>query len=157
MTYKLNEAKMFADISAGLAIIINSETGVYYGMNPFTSSIFENLVNGVSSESIISAVQSMDGAPNDFEARFQELADGLLAKELIVSDPQGTADKKAEIDVNYAKECNFEISWDEFLDAQELLLADPIHEVREEEGWSPEQSALNPDSDDVARRKAKMD
>lgn len=157
MTYKLNEAKMFADISAGLAIVINSETGVYYGMNPFTSSIFENLVNGISSESIISAVKELDGAPEDFESRFDELVSGLLAKELIVSDPEGETGKKAEIDPGYAKECDFSISWDEFLDAQELLLADPIHEVREEEGWSPEQSALNPDSEDVARRKAKMD
>ena len=29
--YQLNESKMFADITDGIAIIINSETGIYYG------------------------------------------------------------------------------------------------------------------------------
>jgi hypothetical protein len=40
--YKLNEDKMFADIADGVAIIINGETGIYYGMNEFGTSIFEN-------------------------------------------------------------------------------------------------------------------
>ena len=33
MNYQLNEAKMFADVTDGIAIIINSMTGIYYGMN----------------------------------------------------------------------------------------------------------------------------
>lgn len=32
-SYNLNEAKMFSDIADGVAIVINSETGIYYGMN----------------------------------------------------------------------------------------------------------------------------
>ena len=31
--YRLNESKMFADITDGIAIIINAATGIYYGMN----------------------------------------------------------------------------------------------------------------------------
>ena len=33
--YVLNDAKMFSDIADGIAIVINSETGIYYGMNGF--------------------------------------------------------------------------------------------------------------------------
>lgn len=153
MTYLLNEAKMFADITGGLAIIINSETGVYYGMNPFTSSIFENMINGAPLEAIIENVKTMDGAPADFADKLNTFANELLAKELIV---EGEGNSEANVDAALAKECEFAISWDEFKDAQELLLADPIHEVREEEGWTPDASSLNTDKDDVTRREAKM-
>ena len=46
MNYVLNEEKMFADVTDGIAIIINSETGIYYGMNGLGTAIYENLVNG---------------------------------------------------------------------------------------------------------------
>lgn len=154
MNYQLNEAKMFADIAEGFAIVINSETGVYYGMNPFTSSIFENLIKGVSTESILNDVLSMEGAPEDFKASLDAFIEGLLAKELII---EGEGGEDSAVDAGLARDCHFEISWDEFKDAQELLLADPIHEVREEDGWTPQVDSLNPDKEDVARREAKMD
>ena len=44
MNYKLNEDKMFADITDGIAIVINSETGTYYGMNSYGSNVYENIV-----------------------------------------------------------------------------------------------------------------
>ena len=37
--YALNESKMFMDIEDGVAIIINSETGIYYGFNAFGTSV----------------------------------------------------------------------------------------------------------------------
>ena len=51
--YKLNEEKMFADVTDGIAIIINSETGIYYGLNALGSAVYENLVNGASVEDIL--------------------------------------------------------------------------------------------------------
>ncbi len=145
---------MFADITDDFAIVINAETGVYYGMNPFTSSIFDNLIKGASIESINADVLSMDGAPSTFTSDLNRYIEELLSKELIVEGDQ--TNYQSSVNQALAKECNFEISWDEFKDAQELLLADPIHEVREDEGWSPEKSSLNNDSEDVARRKSKL-
>lgn len=66
------------------------------------------------------------------------------------------SEKEAEIDKNAGEEDNFILDVKEYNDAQELLLADPIHEVKEDEGWSPEKSSLNEDINDVARREAKM-
>ena len=43
--YKLNESKMFADVTNNVAIIINSETGIYYGINNCGSIIFQNIIN----------------------------------------------------------------------------------------------------------------
>ena len=45
MNYVLNEEKMFADVTDGIAIIINSETGIYYGLNGLGTAVYENLTN----------------------------------------------------------------------------------------------------------------
>ena len=50
MNYKLNEEKMFADISDNIAIIINTQTGIYYGLNCLATLVFENgIANGITS------------------------------------------------------------------------------------------------------------
>ena len=68
----------------------------------------------------------------------------------------GDSEAEPNIDETIAKEDNYILELKEYNDAQELLLADPIHEVKEEDGWSPEKSSLNEDKEDVARREAKM-
>lgn len=149
--YKLNENKMFADITDGIAIIINSETGIYYGMNAFGTQVYENLANGVSTDKILEKIKEF-GAD---EANFKEFINAMIEKEILLS----ATDTGADVDLNeeIAKEDNLMIELKEYNDAQELLLADPIHEVKEEEGWSPEKTSLNEDKEDVARKEAKME
>ena len=149
--YQLNENKMFADITDGIAIIINSETGIYYGMNAFGTQVYENLANGVSADKILEKIKSFGCDESNFKA----FIDAMVEKEILLPASDSGAD--ADLDENIAKEDNFALELKEYNDAQELLLADPIHEVKEEEGWSPEKSSLNEDKDDVARREAKME
>jgi hypothetical protein len=148
--YKLNENKMFADITDGIAIIINSETGIYYGMNAFGTQVYENLANGVSTDKILEKIKSFGADENNFKA----FIDAMLKNEILIL----TQDFDAEInlDEKIAKEDNYVLEIKEYNDAQELLLADPIHEVKEDEGWSPEKTSLNEDKEDVARREAKL-
>ncbi len=148
--YQLNDSKMFADITDGIAIIINSETGIYYGMNAFGTQIYENISNGVSTEKIWEKIKTLGTEEENFKA----FLDAMIEKELII--PANNSNAEPNIDENIAKEDNFILELKEYNDAQELLLADPIHEVKEEEGWSPEKSSLNEDKEDVARREAKM-
>lgn len=154
-TYKLNDLKMFCDIADNTAIIINSETGIYYGMNALGTAVFENLQNGVSAEKILEKLKSFKEIPSDLEDNFKQYMSSLIGKEIIV-EAEAT-DKSAQIDENIAKEDNYFIDVREYNDAQELLLADPIHEVKEETGWQPDKSSLNPDKDDVQRRESKME
>lgn len=42
--YKLNEEKMFFDITDGQVIVINFTTGIYYGAGMFGSVVLERLV-----------------------------------------------------------------------------------------------------------------
>lgn len=152
MNYQLNEEKMFADITDGIAIIINSETGIYYGMNSFATNVYENIIAGVSTETILESIKPLNSG---VEENFQMFINALLTKEILVEAPKN--DAKADINIDLAKEDSFALELKEYNDAQELLLADPIHEVKEEEGWSPEKSSLNEDKEDVERREAKLE
>lgn len=150
-SYKLNDGKMFADVTDGIAIIINSETGIYYGMNGFGTQVYENLANGVDSEKVLEAVKTLGTA----EENYKVFIAAMLEKEILV--PGEDTGNAVKIDEELAKKDNSELILKEYNDAQELLLADPIHEVKEEKGWSPEKSSLNEDKEDVARREAKME
>ncbi len=151
--YKLNEAKMFADAADGIAIIINSETGVYYGMNKLGTMVYENLIKGVSAEKILEKLKSFKP---DVEESFKEYIKFVTENEIMIEDSAIKENVEVNIDETIAKEDEFIPKAEEYLDAQELLQADPIHEVKEEEGWTPEKTSLNEDKEDVARREAKM-
>lgn len=151
--YALNESKMFADITDGIAIIINSETGIYYGADTLGTAVVERLFAGASTEAVSAALKALPGAPEDVDARLDALVKTMLEKEIAVEG--NAADAEAKFPPDAVKD-GWEMTIQEFSDAQELLLADPIHEVKEDTGWTPEASALNPDKEDVARREAKM-
>ena len=61
------------------------------------------------------------------------------------------------LDLDVAKEDNYFLELKEFNDAQELLLADPIHEVKEETGWTPEKESIGYSKEETAEREKKME
>lgn len=153
-TFVLNEAKMFSDIADGVAIIINSETGIYYGMNGLGTAVFENILAGASTEDILAAVKGMPGAPDDMDARMQAFVDGLKGFEIVL---EGSAASGAvNLEVGVAQADDFVLTVQEYSDAQELLLADPIHEVKNETGWQPDKAALETDEGLVKVKLQKM-
>jgi hypothetical protein len=151
--YALNEEKMFADVADGIAIIINSETGVYYGMNKLGTIVYENLINGVAAEDILEKLKTWNA---DVTESFNKYIKFITDNEIMLKTADAKSDIQLNIDETIAKEDEFMPSVAEYKDAQELLMADPIHEVKEEKGWTPEKSSLNEDKADVARREAKM-
>jgi hypothetical protein len=153
--YVLNEEKMFSDIADGIAIVINSETGIYYGMNNFGTTVFENLLNGVSTENILEAVKKINGAPADIETRLSNFTAVLLENRVLLKGGSGNA--PAVLNTEAAAADNFSPEVREYNDAQELLLADPIHEVREDTGWQPDKSALETDQDVVKAKESKVE
>lgn len=153
--YVLNEEKMFADISDGLAIVINSETGIYFGMNELGTSVFENIIAGASTEDILSSLQSLNGAPADIAKNMQAFIDDLTEKEILM---EGDASSVAvSLSVTPASVEEFSLSVDAYDDAQELLLADPIHEVKEESGWTPEKESIGYTKEETIEREGKVE
>ena len=135
--YQLNEAKMFADVSEGTAIVIDSTTGIYYGMNRLGTSIYECLQAGSSTTDILAAIKFLPGASLDFEASFEQFINTLLEYGIIVPcEAASSADPV--IDPAVADADAFLPECTAYQDVQELLYADPIHEVDAEEGWMPE-------------------
>ena len=152
--YVLNESKMFSDISDGIAIVINSETGIYYGMNNFGTNVFENILNGASTEAILETLKGLPNVPAEFDANYTAFIEAMIKYELVIEGGDGSGEVK--IDAEVAKNNEFVLDLREYNDAQELLLADPIHEVKEDTGWTPEKDSLNPDEEDVQRREGKV-
>ena len=153
--YALNESKMFADITDDVAIVINSETGIYYGMNAFGTNVFENLTRGVAVEKIADALKSVAGAPADIDARLGAFVDALTKSEIIIAGTDTGAAPKIKESVAAADA--FEMTVNEYNDAQEMLLADPIHEVKEDTGWTPEKESIGYSKEETREREKKME
>lgn len=136
MNYKLNETEMFADITDGTAIIINSVTGIYYGMNGYGTSLFENLLAGSSVEDIVAAAQRIPGYTEEMKSHIDVFLKTLVDYHIVipaeVSSREAVLDSEAAVADGFVPVCN------EYRDVQELLFADPIHEVEEDKGWVPE-------------------
>lgn len=156
-TYVLNEAKMFSDIADGIAIVINSETGIYYGMNGLATVVFDNLMNGAGTEAVLAALKSLPGAPADMDERLKAFVDKLKSYEIVLDGSADGADVTVELEAGPAQADDFALLVEEYNDAQELLLADPIHEVKEDTGWQPDKGALETDGEVVKAKEAKIE
>ena len=154
-TYALNEEKMFADITDGIAIVINSDTGVYYGMNPLGTAVFEKLIQGADSNDILSALKTMANVPDNIAEKLEKFIADLLAKDLI--KPASGNNPNVNFNADISTENNFEMTLNEYSDAQELLMADPIHEIKEETGWTPEKSSIGYTKEETKEREKKME
>ena len=154
-TYALNESKMFMDIEDGVAIIINSETGIYYGFNAFGTSVLEVLSQGADTEDVLSNVLSLPNAIADLKDKFFAFVNELTENEILVEGPS----QSVEIALSAAVALNdeFELSVQLYTDAQEMLLADPIHEVKEEMGWTPEKESIGYTKEETYEREKKME
>lgn len=135
--YKLNDVKMFADVTDGTAIIIDSSTGIYYGMNSFGTFVYENLQAGSSTGDILSSVKCLPGVPEGFETTFEAFISSLVKFEIMIPY-EGGQPRAVVIDPAIAERDEYKPVCTEYKDVQELLFADPIHEVDIDEGWKPE-------------------
>lgn len=153
-TYILNSPKMFGDVADGIAVIINSETGIYYGLNGLGTQIYENIINGVETDAIIESFAAFSGNNSDTIRHVLEFIEFFLKKEILIPSPRQTVPPSldwASLDSDNALP---EIK--EYMDAQEMLLADPIHEVNEETGWAPDKKVKDTDSEAVKRKESKI-
>ena len=131
--YRLNEEKMFYDMAEGQAIVINFTSGMYYGTSSLGSAVLDALIAGASEESILAAVQAIPGCPDDMAQRMEAFLTQLLEKEVLVA-AEGAGTQAAAVDPAAVQD-GFDLTVDEFAEVQDLILADPVHEVDVEMGW----------------------
>lgn len=131
--YKLNEEKMFYDMAEGQAIVINFTTGMYYGTSSLGSAVLDALLAGASVEAALAAVKALPGCPGDMDAQMDAFVQALLEKEVVVA-AEGEGTDTAVIDASALAD-GFVLTVDEFTEVQDLILADPVHDVDVEQGW----------------------
>lgn len=131
--YKLNEEKMFFDMADGQAVVINFLSGIYYGTTALGSVILERLVNGKAPEEIVKAVKNLPDCPVDFAAQMDAFLASLREKEILL--PGDTQPGGGEAIDGIALADGFTLTLDEFSEVQDLILADPVHDVDVEQGW----------------------
>ena len=131
--YKLNEEKMFYDMADGQAVVINFVTGMYYGTTTLGSAVLDRLVKGNSPEQIKNAVKALPDCPEDIDRQMDGFIQQLLEKEILLTG-ETVSGGEEPIDSS-ALEDGFILNLEEFAEVQDLILADPVHDVDVEEGW----------------------
>ena len=154
-TYALNDSKMFMDIADGIAIVINSETGIYYGFNALGTIVLDALSKGIDTDVILKKLQTIPEAPANVENNFVAFVEELVKEELLVQGPANDLD--IQIDPKVANDDQFQMEIKSYADAQEMLLADPIHEVKEAVGWTPEKDSIGYTKEETKEREKKME
>jgi hypothetical protein len=131
--YKLNEEKMFYDIADGQAIIINFVTGMYYGASALGSMVLDALMQGKDPMQIVDKIKNNEGCVVEIDQRVERFIAALTEKEIFISDDQPYSQESlgdfVVVDGDYSLELN------EFAEVQDLLLADPVHDVEADMGW----------------------
>lgn len=97
----------------------------------------------------------MADVPADFENSFKNFIDEMLEKRILVQAEANN--KEPQLNEKLAKDDSYELILKEFKDAQELLLADPIHEVKEDMGWTPEKESIGYTKEETAEREKKVE
>ncbi len=100
------------DITFNSANILNSKTGAIYTMNKFTTNIFENILNGISIENIISELIKLPDIPNNINDNIKLLVEKLKEKGII--DEIKPTFNKPDLNIHLIKEDNYKLSLIEY-------------------------------------------
>ena len=131
--YRIEASRFYYDYAEGLAIVIDSATGTYYGMNVLGSAVFDQLVNGSAPAAVCKQLRQMMGCPLDIEQKFTDFFSRVRDFGLLISEEiEGTSAQPFEEKVTAE---GFLLEVKEFAEIQEILLADPIHDVHSDFGW----------------------
>ena len=132
--YKFNETEMFYDVADGRGIVINYSTGIYYSLNSAGTAVFDQLKAGADPKALAEKLSKISGCPKDIADILDKFAKTLVEKGVLLCDDAPYA-AAADFNADAFKD-GFEPVADEFHDVQDLILADPIHDVDPNFGWS---------------------
>lgn len=131
--YKLNDVDMFFDMADGQAVVINFTTGAYYGTSALGSEILSRLLRGCKPDEILKTVKALPGCPDNFENMLNTFIDELKRVNILI-DGESAPGGDEPISPETVAE-GFDIPLNSFEEVRDLLVADPIHDVDEEQGW----------------------
>lgn len=132
--YGINESRAISETLDGETIIINLQSGNYYSMNAAASEIWAMLAERRSASDIARAFslryEADAGAIEESVAAML----ALLEKDGLIIPADGAAAAPLPERADMSKAAFVPPVIERFEDLQEMLLADPIHDV-EPQGW----------------------
>lgn len=137
--FRINKPSIVNELIDGEAVMINLDTGSYYSADKIGAVIWALLAAGASGAEIIADIGCrFEGGPAEIQQGVESFLDHLLKEKLVVPDaavqPSSVVDNAPPpVRVPFQNP-----KLDRYDDMQDLLLADPIHDVPET-GW-PNQS-----------------
>ncbi len=139
ISYRANSPHVVSETIDGESIVINLESGSYYSLRATAADVWGLVAPGATAEAIAAALATRyAGTPADLVGQISAFIARLRDEGLVVESPDAreTAPGGFEADVAApgARPPFAPPTFDRYEDLQDLLLADPIHEVGEG-GW----------------------
>lgn len=121
--YKVNAGAVQSDIIDGEAVVIHTETGRYFCMNPAGSTLWQWLAGGASAASMVEALAAGGADRTAVAEAVGEFLQVLVRENLVVETPTpegrpaptGGAFQVPRVEV--------------YTDMEQFLLVDPVHEI----------------------------
>lgn len=130
---QINEQKVVSETVGQEAIAIDLETGTYYSFNDSASFLWDKLSQQVGMKNTIEAfVSRYEGDREDLEKAVRAFFDELSRLRLVI--PAGEFDNEPLREEAAEKKPFVPPKFETYYDMQEMLLADPIHDV-DDTGW----------------------
>ena len=133
-SFRLGSPNVVSETVDGEAVILNLDSGYYYGLDAIASLIWDSLRAGVGEEALVAAfADHFRIGPGAAEAAVAAFADRLVEENLLTPteapDPAPPSLPYPPAGVAFTTPV-----LTRYEDIQELLIIDPIHEV-DEDGW----------------------
>ncbi|MDA9121209.1 PqqD family protein [Flavobacteriales bacterium] len=133
--YAIRNKQVINETLDNETIIINLESGVYYSLNPTATLIWKGIGAGLPFGLILSQLEKKYSDVADLQQLAEKFILFIELEQLIEKTEQAQMKLEA-FEAELASDANpFSTpAITKYEDMQEMLLADPIHEV-EEDGW----------------------
>ncbi len=107
----IETSKIALDITFDLANILDTEQGIIYSLNKFATNIYENLINSVPKNEIISELKKYLNKNQNIIDEFEIFVENLNSKNLLLANKNS---KSIFINDNFAIENNYKLSMTEY-------------------------------------------
>ena len=138
--FRVRHPKVVHQTIDGEVIIINMDTGTYYSLSGSGAAIWESIAREARLDEIVgSLAERYDGTIEAFGTAVGQILDRLREEGLIVPTPDRPDLPRARglaPEPGASSRLPFEAPvLEKYVDMQDLILLDPVHEVDETEGW----------------------
>ena len=118
----------------GQAVVINFTNGSYYEFSSLASEVLDRVANGKSPASVLKMIQALPDCPPDIAGALEAFFSRLMEYEILVQEDGDGEDDSTPIP-EIAMEEGFAVTVAEHSEVQDILMADPVHDVDVDMGW----------------------